>query len=519
MNPTPLDCRSCFAVPGLLYAALFAPSLAAQCSTQWLPGQGVPGVVVQGSPEVRAVTRWDPDGAGPAPSVVVLGGNFTTAGTVVANHIATYDPTSGVWSALGQGMNGTVNALTTLPNGDVVAGGSFTTAGGVAANNIARWDGTAWSPLGTGVNGGVYALTTLPNGDVVAGGLFLTAGGVSAMRIARWNGTWSAFGAGLMSNGPNDNVYALTTLPNGDLVVGGVFTMADGLSVNNIVRWDGTAWSPLGVAGLNYAVICLTLLPNGDLVAGGTFTVAGGVFASRIARWDGTAWSPLGAGITNTVLALTTLPNGDVVAGGIFTTAGGVAANRIARWDGGTWSSLGPGMNDFVWALTTLPNGDVAVGGDFTTAGGNASAFFARLTTTCPATATPQGTGCTGSGGPNVLTATALPWIGSTFRARATGMPALGLVVAATGLTTQSLPLSSLLPQGQPGCDLLVSPDLLDVLLPVAGTADSQLALPNTPSLVGQSFHHQMVPLELDLSSAITAITSTNALMATIGVF
>jgi hypothetical protein len=36
---------------------------------------------------------------------------------------------------------------------------------------------------------------------------------------------------------------------------------------------------------------------------------------------------------------------------------------------------------------------------------------------------------------------------------------------------------------------------------------------------VGQSFHHQMVPLELDLSSAITAITSTNALMATIGVF
>jgi len=118
-----------------------------------------------------------------------------------------------------------------------------------------------------------------------------------------------------------------------------------------------------------------------------------------------------------------------------------------------------------------------------------------------------------------VLAATALPWIGATFRARATGMPALGLVVAATGLSTLSLPLSSVLSQGQPGCDLLVSPDLLDVLLPVAGTASSQLVLPNSPSLIGQSFHHQMVPLELDLSSAITAITSTNALTATIGVF
>jgi hypothetical protein len=159
------------------------------------------------------------------------------------------------------------------------------------------------------------------------------------------------------------------------------------------------------------------------------------------------------------------------------------------------------------------------VGGFFTTAGGNVSMFFARLATTCPATVAPQGAGCTGSGGANVLAATALPWIGATFRARGTGMPPLGLVVAATGFATLSLPLASVLPQGQPGCTLLVSPDLLDVLLPVAGTADSQLALPNALSLVGQSFHHQMVPLELDPSSAITAITSTNALTATIGAF
>lgn len=177
------------------------------------------------------------------------------------------------------------------------------------------------------------------------------------------------------------------------------------------------------------------------------------------------------------------------------------------------------GMNSYVLALMMLPSGDLAAGGDFTRAGVTVSAFFARLTATCPATVTTQGTGCTGSGGANVLAATALPWIGATFRARGTGMPALGLVVAATGFSTLSLPLSAVLPQGQLGCNLLVSPDLLAVLLPVAGIADSQIALPNTASLVGQSFHHQMVPLELDVSSAITAITSTNALAATIGVF
>jgi hypothetical protein len=83
-----------------------------------------------------------------------------------------------------------VYALTTLPNGDLIAGGNFTTAGGVTASFIDRWNGSAWSALGTGMRGistpMVYALTRLPNGDLIAGGNFTTAGGVVAPYIARW---------------------------------------------------------------------------------------------------------------------------------------------------------------------------------------------------------------------------------------------------------------------------------------------------------------------------------------------
>ncbi len=64
-----------------------------------------------------------------------------------------------------------------------------------------------------------------------------------------------------------------------------------------------------------------------------------------------------------------------------------------------------------------------------------------------------------------------------------------------------------------------VSPDLLDVLLPAAGTVQSQVALPNTLALAGQQFHHQIVPFEVDLSFTFTAITSTNALLLTVGTF
>ena len=252
---------------------------------------------------------------------------------------------------------------------------------------------------------------------------------------------------------------------------------------------------------------------------GGLFATAGGIAANNVARWDGAAWSPLGAGLNASATALTTLPNGDLVASGDFTTAGGVPVDRIARWNGASWSPLGTGLDGGALGLATLQNGELVLGGSFTIVDGAVSAYLARLATTCPATVSVQGAGCTGSVGANVLAPLGLPWLGTTFPMRATGMPSLGLVVAVTGLSTLSLPLSAVLSQGQLGCALLVSPELLDVRIPVAGIATSQLVLPNAPALVGQVFHHQMVPLELGASAAILAATSTNAITATIGVF
>ena len=78
---------------------------------------------------------------------LIAGGSFGTAGGTPAHNIAQWDGTS--WSALGQGVNGKVNALT-IYKGNLIAGGEFTLAGGVSANYIAQWDGTAWSPLGSG---------------------------------------------------------------------------------------------------------------------------------------------------------------------------------------------------------------------------------------------------------------------------------------------------------------------------------------------------------------------------------
>ena len=72
----------------LFVTGMISARASAQCATQWLGGDEVPGV----AGTVRATTTYDPDGAGPATPLLVVAGEFTVAGDTVASNIATYDP-------------------------------------------------------------------------------------------------------------------------------------------------------------------------------------------------------------------------------------------------------------------------------------------------------------------------------------------------------------------------------------------------------------------------------------------
>ncbi|HOA59899.1 MAG: hypothetical protein KA191_03525 [Verrucomicrobia bacterium] len=285
------------------------------------------------------------------------GGVFTQAGGVGVSHIARWNRSG--WSALGQGMNDTVSALA-LSGNDLYVGGSFTTAGGVAARAVARWDGKAWAALGSGMNDAVWALA-VQGTDLYAGGGFTMAGGVPADSIAKWDGiTWSALGSGM--NGP---VHALAVSGNA-LYAGGVFTTAGGVPANSIAQWDGATWSALG-AGLDGEVRALAVSGK-SLYAGGNFARAGALVVNSIAQWDGAKWSALEAGLDGGVRAMALLGD-DLYVGGWFAKAGGIEVNCIAKWDGRAWSALGGGMNGEVRALAVFGNALYA-GGSFAKAGG-----------------------------------------------------------------------------------------------------------------------------------------------------
>jgi len=368
----------------LLIVLVAVGTTRAQCPPAWVPGIGEPGT--NGTVNALAVL--------PGGDVIVCGG-FTSAGGggVAASRIARFDPITGEWSALGSGADsGFVNALAVLPDGDVVAGGSFAMAGGVVSNGIARFNPSTgdWSALGSGVSNppsfySIRALAVLPDGDLIVGGLFNSAGGVAASNIARVNattGVWSALGSGI-----NATAWDVAVLPDGDVIVGGEFTIAGGAAASRIARVNPTTgvWSALGI-GANSTVWALGILPgSGDVVVGGQFTTAGGIGASRIARYHPNSglWTPIGSGTGGSMVnAIEILQGGDLIVAGIFMSAGGAAASNIARVNPsiGVWSALGSGVNAEVRDLALLPGGDLLAGGLFSSAGGSAASRVARYT-------------------------------------------------------------------------------------------------------------------------------------------
>ncbi len=386
----------------------------AQCPPEgWLPGEGYCGA----DGTVYAMTMWDPDGDGPQTPKVIVGGSFTSICNVAAMNIAMYDPGTDTWSAMGAGLgeaivNIEVHDLAVQPNGRLIAVGRFSSIDGMSAGSVARWTGSQWLPLGSGVhlNGGVASVNSvvaLANGDVVVGGLFNTAGEVPAIGIARWDGdAWSALGSGIspgVGGVSNPQIHDIAIMPNGDLVVGGTFATAGGVSASRIASWNGTEWSALGVGVNGSTIDRLQVMPDGSMLVVGVFTSAGNIPALNVARWSQGAWSTWPGGLpprygnclrllpngdllsggagglarwragtwleeernTGNTYAVIDLPNGDLIAGGSFTSFEGTGVNAIARRRGTQWTAMCNGINGSVNAMRVLPDGRVVAGGTF----------------------------------------------------------------------------------------------------------------------------------------------------------
>ncbi len=297
--------------------------------------------------------------------------------------------------------DGTIYSVIDQPDGKILIGGPFTQAPyGAAHSGIARLSANAtldstWAGSGVGSNN-AYAegIALQPDGKALIAGSFTTVNGVSRNRIARLNADGSldtTFQNGM--TGANAQVYAVALQTDGKVLIGGSFTMVNGVGRSRIARLNGDGSLDTtfldALTGVNNWIVSLDQQPDGKALIAGSFTTVNGVSRNRIARLnaDGSLDTTFQDGMTGangSVHAVRVQPDGKILIGGEFTTLNGIARNRIARLnaDGSVDTTFGgptTGTNNMVFAIGLVPDGRVLIAGAFTTVNGVPRSFVARL--------------------------------------------------------------------------------------------------------------------------------------------
>ncbi len=230
------------------------------------------------------------------------------------------------------------------------------------------------------------------DGKIIVGGTFRTSNGVIKQHLTRVNadGTNDAtFNAG--GSGPNNGVWDAVILPDGKILVGGIFSTYNGTATGALVRLnsDGTLDPTFntGGAGANF-VQTIVRQADGKILIGNV-DIYNGAAANDLARLnaDGTLDSsfvsrfPVGSFVEGVDVQ----PDGKIVVGGFFTMYDGVSVPQSLirlNSDGtrdATFSGGGSGVSGSVYALARQTDGKYLVGGSFGTYNGTNRFGIARV--------------------------------------------------------------------------------------------------------------------------------------------
>lgn len=328
---------------------------------RWVPlglGVGPSGQFQSGLRVVHALTPFDPDGPGPLPSSLIVGGEFIWVSGQQIKSVARWDGAN--WSEMGGGVFGTFSTLNNrlavrsmavydadgvgpaLP--ELYIAGDFEYAGNTYVNGVARWDGTQWRDVGgpfpAGTHGQRLAVFD-PDGDgpllaqLYLGGTFSQVPDglgdyLPAQGLARWDGASWTDEPGIQMKNVND----LAVFDNGAArelwVGGGLLPTAGSIIYPTVARKTGGIWAHFGSAGVApfYSASALRQL-------GGHMYVSGSVpgTSDTFVRWSPAApaaFQPVGTAIRGQIDAI--LPVDFDLAGPLpskLLVAGGDAFHRV----------------------------------------------------------------------------------------------------------------------------------------------------------------------------------------------
>jgi hypothetical protein len=280
---------------------------------------------------------------------------LTRAGGVAVKGLAVRDPKSGAWNPFASltRADGTVATVTAISVDSarerLFVGGDFTTvatkARRTAAKGIAMLNlkSGRWSALSDGLRGSVLvrAISIDPtSGRIAAGGRFTVPGKAKSVSVGVWDEAsgWIQLKASSASGAISGLVESVALTPSGVVHAGGHLLIGDDEAL--VARWSTAAggWSASArSATLGDAPRAFAVDAGGALIAG----TGVGWYGSPLVResaLSGYGWERVGGGLTLSrriawVSALAQVPGGRVAVGGAFDASGGTSLRNVAIWD------------------------------------------------------------------------------------------------------------------------------------------------------------------------------------------
>ncbi|CAN5343795.1 hypothetical protein BH10ACI1_BH10ACI1_09630 [soil metagenome] len=327
------------------------------------------------------VVKKQPDGK------IIIGGYFSTANNSAATGIARLNidgsvdnsfNTQNLFASLGIGAS--INSIAVQTDGKILVGGYFYSPSGIAQPGLRRInaDGSIDSSFTTFTlfGGAIYDIEIQSDNKILIGGEF--TGPNATQNIARLN-----------SNGTVDTTFAsisgvtfidLEIQPDGKVIAGGLFT---GNAASGIIRRltaNGAIDNTFATLTVNGRIDAVKLKPNGQILIGGIFTSVNGFTQGRIAQInsDGSidlTFNQNNPGISGNfsidVYDIELRGDGKIVVGGRFLTYNGTSRKNLAQLnaDGSLDTSFQDNTillnSSTLYDLEIFPDGKVVAGTSF----------------------------------------------------------------------------------------------------------------------------------------------------------
>jgi uncharacterized delta-60 repeat protein len=298
---------------------------------------------------------------------------------------------------IGSGANSTVNCIIEQADKKIIVGGFFTIYDGPERNLIVRLnpDGSideSFVPdqIGWGNNDGISSIMVANNGQILVGGYFTNANGFADSGLKLLNSD----GSQATNWYVNGKVYCMAKQPDGKIILGGQCYSYGGTTVRRIFRInpDFSIDSTFNTMtdGPNGGIYSIVIQPDGKILIGGNFNSFKGVSSNHIARlnYDASIDTSfhVGSGFDEIINTIVLQSNNKLVVSGRFTSYSGFPVNYLTRINPNgyidtTFNSGGAGMNDRMAQLIINRNDQILVGGTsiFTSYNDNPVKHIVRL--------------------------------------------------------------------------------------------------------------------------------------------